>query len=118
MLTTYLLSSLAAIAVVSGLPLNGESSGSAVASIGTDFPDPSIIQVDDTWYSFATNGSGVNIQFASTKNVQGSWDRKAGYDALPTLPTWAATTDPDTWAPDVVQIVCRSKISNPVLIVN
>lgn len=105
MLSSYLLSSFAAIAVVSAHPLNGASSGTAVASIGSDFPDPSIIQVGDTWYSFATNGSGVNIQLASTQNVQGSWNFKGGYDALPTLPAWASTTKPDVWAPDVVQIV-------------
>lgn len=110
MLSSYLFPSLAAIAVVSAHPLNGAGSGTAVASVGSNFPDPSIIQVDNTWYSFATNGSGVNIQFASTKNVQGSWTFKTGYDALPILPAWASTTIPDVWAPDVVQIV-RSPVS-------
>ncbi|TID15233.1 putative glycoside hydrolase family 43 [Venturia nashicola] len=103
MLSSYLLSSLAGIAAVSALPLKGPSSGTAVASIGADFPDPSIIQVGDSWYSFATNANGVNIQLSSTQNVQGSWSRWAGYDALPTLPAWVSTTRPEVWAPDVVQ---------------
>ncbi|QDS75065.1 hypothetical protein FKW77_006674 [Venturia effusa] len=104
MISSYFASFLAAIAAVSAHPTNGPGSGTAVPSIGSDFPDPSIIQVGDTWYSFATNSSGVNVGLASTQSVQGSWTRKAGYDALPTLPAWASKTKPDVWAPDVVQI--------------
>ncbi|KAE9969405.1 hypothetical protein BLS_005359 [Venturia inaequalis] len=104
MLSSYLSSFLVAIAAVSALPADGAGPGRAVASIEIDFPDPSIIQVGDTWYSFATNGNGVNVQFSSTKSVQGSWARSAGYDALPTLPAWASATRPEIWAPDVVQI--------------
>lgn len=111
MLSSYLSSFLVAIAAVSALPADGAGPGRAVASIEIDFPDPSIIQVGDTWYSFATNGNGVNVQFSSTKSVQGSWARSAGYDALPTLPAWASATRPEIWAPDVVQIVCISMVS-------
>lgn len=107
---SYLLLSLAAGTTVSAFahPVYSQvikRAGNAVASIGRDFPDPSIIEVDNAWYSFATNGSGVNIQFSSTTNFQGSWTLKSGYDALPILPSWADVAAPDVWAPDVVQVV-------------
>jgi hypothetical protein len=31
--------------------------------ISTDFPDPSIIEVNDTWYAFATCGAGLNVRY-------------------------------------------------------
>lgn len=113
MLSSYLLSFVTAFAAVSAHPLDVASSETAAASIGGDFPDPSIIQVGDTWYSFATNVNGVNVQFASTQNVQGSWTPSPDYDALPTLPAWASPTRPEIWAPDVVQIVCTYSCSGP-----
>ncbi|KAI7220156.1 glycoside hydrolase family 43 protein [Hortaea werneckii] len=77
---------------------------------GANFPDPSVIQVGNTWYAFATRtiGSSIHIQVAQStdfnnwnivKNADGSQK-----DALPNLPSWVYGASPNTWAPDVIQI--------------
>lgn len=68
--------------------------------IYSNFPDPSIIQVGNTWYAFATNSGGINIQLATSPDFQ-TWTVVSGYDALPALGSWA--TAGATWAPDVIQ---------------
>lgn len=72
---------------------------------GTDFPDPSITFVDNTWYAFATGGNGKNIQMASSADFN-TWNVIDG-DALPDLSaaTWVDQGGPATWAPDIVQVV-------------
>jgi Glycosyl hydrolases family 43 len=64
-----------------------------------DFPDPSVILVGQTYYAYATNSVGGNIQIiASTDRMH--WT--AVGNALPNLPPWAT---PDyTWAPAVAMI--------------
>ena len=74
--------------------------------------DPSIIQVDGIWYSFATRtiGSTIKIQVARSNDfvVWGLIFNQNGsqYDALPILPPWVYQQSWNTWAPDVVQLVC------------
>jgi hypothetical protein len=82
------------------------------AAVGSDFPDPAIIFVDNTWYGFATSGNGVHIQLSTTQNFQGQWNMWTNYDVLPTLPSWVDAGQPDVWAPDVVQVVCDPVILN------
>jgi beta-xylosidase len=67
--------------------------------IGGDFPDPSVLQVGSTWYAYATNGNGKNVQLATAGDVHGSWTR-SGTDPLPNLGSWASGGL--TWAPDVI----------------
>ena len=71
----------------------------------TNFPDPSINLVDNTWYAFATGGNGKNIQIATSPDFD-TWTL-SGDDALPdvTAATWVDQSAPATWAPDVVQVV-------------
>ena len=73
---------------------------------GANFPDPSIINVNNTFYAFATNSGGVHIQVATSADFN-TWTLKAGYDALPSLPSWIDQSDPNTWAPDVNQLVSK-----------
>ena len=77
----------------------------ATAAVGSDFPDPAIINVGNTWYSFATSGNGVNVQLSTTTDVSSQWNLWSNYDVLPTLPSWVDAAQPGVWAPDVVQIV-------------
>lgn len=79
----------------------------SLPSISTDFPDPAIIQVGDTWWAFATNSNGSNIQLASSPSFgfDGKWQRHIGRDVLPKLPEWVSKTRSDVWAPSVVQTV-------------
>jgi beta-xylosidase len=68
--------------------------------IKANFPDPCIINVNDTWWAFSTNSGGINIQVASSPDFQ-TWTLHAGQDALPTPPAWVNMSAPNTWAPDV-----------------
>lgn len=76
--------------------------------ITTDFPDPSIIKVDDTWYAFGTHSlydnTDINIQVATSSDFS-SWSLSQGTDALPNLPSWVDASNPLTWAPDVNLLV-------------
>lgn len=64
-----------------------------------DFPDPHIIRVGESYYAYATNGSGKNVQLStSTDLVHWSVPR----EAMPALPTWAKGGF--TWAPEVLAV--------------
>ena len=67
--------------------------------ITADFPDPSLLQINGTYYSFATQSGGKHIQSASSPDF-GSWT-VSSEDALPDLPSWS---NGQTWAPDVIQL--------------
>lgn len=75
-------------------------------AINMNWPDPSIILVDGTWYSYATADRGLHVQVASADNLEGPWDILP--DAMPTLPGWVVPDNPTgsfVEAPDVVQLV-------------
>ncbi|MDQ6845658.1 MAG: glycoside hydrolase family 43 protein [Bacteroidota bacterium] len=67
-----------------------------------DFPDPTVINVNGSYYAYATQGDHDgkmnNIQLASSKDLF-NWNYIG--DALPQKPTWASTTQ-SFWAPDVL----------------
>lgn len=80
-------------------------------AITANFPDPSIIKVNGTWYAFATHtrGTDIKIQVAQSSNFD-DWSivRNADgsqFDALPVLPAWVRMANYLTWAPDVQQLV-------------
>jgi len=78
-------------------------------SVPFDFPDPSLIRHENgTWFAFATNSRGRNIQVARsrTTNILGRWER-LGIDAMPEK-TW--TSGRNTWAPDVKRLYDGSYI--------
>lgn len=84
--------------------LSQQSLATPVRVLDTDFPDPSLIHTDDGYYSFATNGNGVNVQVATSPDFK-SWKRLDGYDAVPgPFPDWIADK-PKIWAPDVIKRV-------------
>jgi predicted NBD/HSP70 family sugar kinase/GH43 family beta-xylosidase len=61
-----------------------------------DFPDPFVLQVGGTYYAYATNGNGANVQTATSKDLV-HWT--PGPDALPKLGSWDFPGS--TWAPEV-----------------
>jgi arabinan endo-1,5-alpha-L-arabinosidase len=63
-----------------------------------DFPDPDILQVDDTYYAYSTNFGGINIQAAQSTDLV-NWEYIG--EVLPTLPLWATSEFGFAWAPDV-----------------
>ncbi len=67
--------------------------------LNQDFPDPDLLKVGDTYYAYATNTDGANIQTAFSPNLV---DWKRGADALPAMPTWSRAGL--TWAPEVTTL--------------
>jgi beta-xylosidase len=80
-----------------------------VASLGIEqnvavepyWADPSLILVEDVWYSFSSASGGHNVPAAISSDSY-AWTRIANSDILPNLPSWAAN-DGNIWAPDVSQ---------------
>ena len=64
-----------------------------------DFPDPDVILVGQTYYAYATNSVGGNIQIIDSTDLE-HWT--AIGNALPSLPSWAIKGS--TWAPSVIQM--------------
>lgn len=81
----------------SSSPTGGEADGNPV--IDQDFPDPDVLEVDGTYYAYATNGNARNVQVATSTDLA-SWE-VLGTDALPKLPSWVIPGK--TWAPEVTQ---------------
>ncbi|KAI9746482.1 MAG: hypothetical protein M1818_000195 [Claussenomyces sp. TS43310] len=78
-----------------------ESDTDDVPVIDQNFPDPAIFQDGNgSYYAYATNGNGVNVQTASAPALTGPWTVLSGWDAMPNLPAW---TSGAVWAPDVTQ---------------
>jgi hypothetical protein len=63
-----------------------------------DFPDPDVINVSGTYYAYATNSAGGNIQIIKSTDLS-HW--KTVGDALPKAASWASTGY--TWAPGVLR---------------
>lgn len=65
-----------------------------------DFPDPTVIRVNNDYYAYATNpnikGNTVHIQIAKSNDLQ-NWQLIG--DALPLKPSWGSH---DFWAPHVM----------------
>lgn len=89
----------AAVTASAPAPVAGETFTNPVLS--QNFPDPGVLQVGDTFYLYATNGSGRNVQVARSTDFL-NWEILP--DAMPALPKWAKLTGGLTWAPEVIQI--------------
>jgi hypothetical protein len=88
-----------AITAASSSCLSVEGGGNSGLSYPYDFPDPSVLNVNNTYYAYATNSAAGNIQIITSTDLT-HWT--AVGDALPHPPSWA---DPGTiWAPSVVQL--------------
>jgi beta-xylosidase len=83
----------------------------------TNFPDPFILEVDDTYYAYSTNASGRNVPlYTSTDLVEWEFVR----DVMPALGRWVNISRPNVWAPEVIEIdgqyllyyTARDKTSN------
>lgn len=96
---------LAGLALSLAAPANRRQASGPV--IGTNFQDPSVVQLaDGSYVAYAGvngNPAGVNVLIATSPDFS-SWTVRDGYDALPSLPAWAANP-PHVWAPDVTQLV-------------
>jgi beta-xylosidase len=103
----------ATIPLTATAPISGTGPITATATVSTtgatftnpvlsyDFPDPHVIRAGPTFYAYATNGSGKNIQVATSPDLV-NWELQN--DALPALPSWAQLGGSYVWAPGVIQI--------------
>jgi len=69
--------------------------------LATDFPDPRVLQAGNTFYAYATNASGKNVQAARSSDLV-HWDVLP--DAMPALPTWAHPGGSYVWAAQAIQV--------------
>ncbi|BCL17563.1 family 43 glycosylhydrolase [Micromonospora sagamiensis] len=96
-----LLACLVAALAASPLVLTAQPVAAATTApalvIGSDFPDPDILKVGDTYHAYSTNNGNGNVPVATATSLTGPWTRRP--DALPTLGAWASGGR--TWAPEV-----------------
>ena len=74
-----------------------DDSGNPV--VDDDFPDPDLLEVDDVYYAYATEGNLRNVRVARSSDLV-EWETLP--DALPELPSWVIPGK--TWAPEVTEI--------------
>jgi beta-xylosidase len=67
--------------------------------LARDFPDPFVLQDGGTYYAYATNGNGKQVQTATSKDLV-HWT--PGPDALPHVASWSFNGK--TWAPEVLKV--------------
>lgn len=67
---------------------------------GQNFPDPAILRVGPTYYTYSTNSSSANVPVMTSPDLV-TWTPRG--DAMPQLDS-AWTTEGDTWAPEVIQV--------------
>lgn len=67
----------------------------------SDFPDPHVILVGDTYYAYSTNVYPSNIPAITSTDLV-HWESLG--DVLPALPKWAVPNFQYAWAPGVIQI--------------
>jgi beta-xylosidase len=83
--------------------------------IRENFADPHLIEVDGTWYAYATNSSSKNVPVSKSSDLV-KWS--VSVDAMPALAPWVKTGN--TWAPEVHKVAsnyvlyytARDKTSN------
>ena len=95
----------AVVAVGSACGGGGDGRGGAVDGptfrnpvYDADFPDPFVLKVGDTYYAYATNGGGKQVQTLTSKDLV-RWT--PGRDALPKVGRWGY--EGNTWAPEVLR---------------
>jgi hypothetical protein len=89
-----------AIATIGGAAAscqNLQSGGPGGPVYPFDFPDPDVIDAGGTYFAYATNAAGGNIQIIESTDLA-HWTTVG--DALPKLASWASPGS--TWAPGVV----------------
>jgi beta-xylosidase len=79
---------------------SGDATASVEPVIDQDFPDPDILEVDGSYYAYATNGNAKNVQVATSDDLE-TWE-VLDEDALPELASWIIPGK--TWAPEVTEV--------------
>jgi beta-xylosidase len=69
--------------------------------ITTNFPDPFILEVEDTYYAYSTNSNSRNVPSATSTDLV-NW--QIGRDVMPALARWVNISTPNVWAPEVLRV--------------
>ncbi|NMR20205.1 glycoside hydrolase family 43 protein [Cellulomonas fimi] len=77
----------------------GDGAGGDNPVLADDFPDPDVLEVDGTYYAYATNGNSRNVRVARSDDLV-EWEELD--DALPRLPAYVVPGK--TWAPEVTRL--------------
>jgi beta-xylosidase len=88
----------AGLVAAAGGPAFAASSTFNAPVYAGDFPDPSVVLVNGTYWAYATGSAGRNLQAMSSTDLH-TWSSPT--DPLPVLPSWASSGR--TWAPGVLQ---------------
>lgn len=84
------------------LDLRRPSLGPGGLNLPRDAADPDILVVGaGTYYLFSTNSAATNVPVWKSTDLM-TWDHQG--DAMPDLPSWAATGGGTTWAPSVHRV--------------
>ena len=90
---------LAVLGLALWLALGPEAAAASTAPVYTgDFPDPSVLAANGTYFAYATQTGATNVQVMSSPDLV-TWTHLG--DALPDLPVWAGWGW--TWAPTAVR---------------
>lgn len=107
LIAVFLFDAVTALPIAGKAPVTLHNVKRSIAGpvIVANFPDPGLINVDNTWYAFATRtkGTTIHIQIATSTDFD-TWN-VVNDDALPDLPAWVNSTSWNTWSPDVHQLV-------------
>ncbi len=98
---TALVSPSVAATAIGGTPAAGGAGTFQNPVLQDDFADPFVLHVGNTYYAYATNGSGKNIQRAKSPDLV-HWELLN--DAMPALPAWAQLGGSYVWAPEVLPV--------------
>ena len=82
-----------------------------------NFADPFVLKAGDSYYAYATNASGANVQVAQSSDLV-KWQVLT--DAMPAAGSWTKLGGSLIWAPEVLQVggayllyyTARDKVSN------
>jgi beta-xylosidase len=69
--------------------------------INRNFADPFVLEVDGTYYGYATGNLTYNIQVVTSTDLV---DWTGPREALPRLPNWQPSSKGLTWAPEVMAV--------------
>ena len=93
------------IVIISTRAQSNTAYGTIQPVLAVDFADPSMIEVNGTWFAFATSGNGYNVQAAASPSFTNhEWRLLNETNVLPDPGPWAMN-DRNIWAPDVIHLV-------------
>ena len=95
MLLTASLMLCTSVTLVESISTPAQAASWHVPALNTDFPDPSVLQVNGTYYAYSTQVYLDSVPF-TTSGDGIHWSAALG-DAMPTLPSWATFDTTARW---------------------